>query len=224
MILPEKEIETPDELISYINEVGILPLLRVGLPGFSAQEVVSDACQYRALPGGGWEWQLWRWKGQVIREGHFAYGRLFFNKACFMSLRLYSHLCNYRRSLYPQPDGTTIEGMILDTLRDGHSMITRDLRASCGFIGKGMRGKFDTYVHRLERACRIVTEDFVYSRDRNGKEYGWGLALLTRPEDLFGHEACRPDCSPEESYDLLAAHLRRLFPATSDPILRQWLS
>ncbi|WP_419185122.1 AlkZ-related protein [Hallella multisaccharivorax] len=39
-------------------------------------------------------------------------------------------------------------------------MITRDLCRACGFNGPKMRGKFDTYVTRLQNAGHIVTEDF----------------------------------------------------------------
>lgn len=53
-------------------------------------------------------------------------------------------------------------------------MITRDLRKACGFDRPKMRGKFDSYITRLQNAGYIVTEDFVYPHDKHGKEYGWG--------------------------------------------------
>lgn len=95
----------------------------------------------------------------------------------------------------------SIEYMILETLHDGGSMITRDLRRECGFTGKGMRGKFDSYVSRLQMECRIVTEDFVFPRDRNDKPYGWGWSLLSTPEQLFGKEACHTECKPQQSLE-----------------------
>ena len=48
------------ELIDYINEIGFLPLLRIGIPGWSAEEVIDEDCQYTLLPNGGWEWPLWK--------------------------------------------------------------------------------------------------------------------------------------------------------------------
>ena len=39
------------ELLDYINEVGFLPLLNMGL-GWSAEEVVDEDCQYTKLPDG----------------------------------------------------------------------------------------------------------------------------------------------------------------------------
>ena len=46
------------ELIDYINETGFLPLLSMGINGWSAEEVVDEDCQYTRLPDGGWEWPL----------------------------------------------------------------------------------------------------------------------------------------------------------------------
>lgn len=91
-------------------------------------------------------------------------------------------------------------------------MITRDLRKACGFTGTKMRGKFDTYISRLEMGCYIVTEDFVYSKDRHGRDYGWGWSLLTTPEAFLGKDCCHPDRTPEESRRRMERHFQGLFP------------
>ena len=54
-------------------------------------------------------------------------------------------------------DDDSIEGAILCTLQSTGSLITRELRAACGFTEKGMRSKFDGYLTRLEMATYIVT-------------------------------------------------------------------
>ena len=95
-------------------------------------------------------------------------------------------------------------------------MITRELRAACGFDGVKMRSRFDSYVTRLQTACRVVTEDFVYPQDKHGNRYGWGWALLNVPERLFGHEACLCDRSPEESYRRLKKKFKKLLPGASE--------
>ena len=107
------------------------------------------------------------------------------------------------------------------TLNEHGSLITRELRALCGFTGSKMRSRFDSYVTRLQMQCRIVTEDFVYPRDRHGREYGWGWSLLTTPERLLGHEACQCDCSAQESCDLILNHLRHILPHASDAQLER---
>lgn len=149
----------------------------MGLDGWSAEEAVDEECRYVTLPDGGWEWPLWEWKGDIIRESGCAYGKFFDRKATFISREWWPDFCNWRRNVYPHPEESSIEDMILQTLQENGSMITRDLRKACGFTGTKMRGKFDTYISRLEMGCYIVTEDFVYSKDRHGRNYGWGMVV-----------------------------------------------
>ena len=96
------------------------------------------------------------------------------------------------------------------------SMITRELRAACGFNGKGMRSKFDGYLTRLEMATYIVTEDFVYPRDKHNREYGWGWSLLNTPESLYGKDSCHCSRTPEESYQRIFEHIQSILPKATD--------
>lgn len=213
----QEKLHSAAELIEYIDKVGLLPLLRM-VPGldWSAEEVVDEDCRYVVLPDGGWEWPLWEWKGEIIRESGCAYGKFFKGKAAFISKEWWPDFCNYRRSIHPYPEVGSIEEAIIETLRMNGSMITRDLRKACGFTEPKMRGKFDTFITRLQMGCYIVTEDFVYPHDKHGKQYGWGWSLLTTPEDLLGREACHPDRLPEESRQRLMAHFKGMYPDVSD--------
>lgn len=211
------------ELIEYIDKVGFLPLLNIGIAGWSAEEVVDEDCGYTVLPEGGWEWPLWQWKGDIIRDSGCAYGKFFNKKAAFISREWWPDICNYRRKCYHYPEEGSIDEAILATLEEHGSMITRELRAACGFTGKNMRSKFDSYITRLEMGSYIVTEDFIYPQDRHGHEYGWGWALLTTPEALFGQGNCMADCATEESYQRMAAQLRKIIPNIDDKTIRQLL-
>ncbi|MCR5078156.1 MAG: hypothetical protein K6A82_08995 [Prevotella sp.] len=210
------EIHSCTELIAFIQQVGFLPLLESGITGFSAEDIVDEDCRYVIYPEGGWDWPLWKWKGQIVTDGGCVYGKFFNKKAGFISKEWWADFCNYRRSKSPIPAEDSIEDAILSTISLNGSMITRDLRAACGFTGKGMRSKFDGYVTRLQMASRIVTEDFVYPHDRHGQEYGWGWSLLTTPEVLYGKAACQCDSTPEESFDRMFAHFRTLLPEATD--------
>lgn len=174
-----KKRQSCSELIEYIDKIGFLPLLRMGIIGWSAEEVMNQEFQYTPLPDGGWEWPLWKWKGTILQESGCAYGKFFDKKAAFIS---------------------------------------RELRAACGFTGPKMRGRFDTYVSRLEMGGYIVTEDFIYPHDRHGREYGWGWSLLTTPEALFKREACHPDRTPQESRERMVNHFRKIMPHTDDSL------
>lgn len=220
----EKElIHSCPELIDYINEIGFLPLLPMGITGWSADEVADEDCQYKSLPEGGWEWPIWEWKGSILQESGCAYGKFFKGKAAFVSREWWPDFCNYRRNIYPYPKEGSIEEAILDILRVEGSLITRDLRHLCGFTGPKMRSRFDAYITKLEMGGYIVTEDFVYPRDRHGREYGWGWSLLTTPESLFGKERCRTERTPQESYERILQHFKKILPDTAEKSIHSLL-
>ena len=54
--MPQELIHSCPELIEYIRQVGMLPLLSMGIAGWSAEEVTDEDCQYTQLPDGGWGW------------------------------------------------------------------------------------------------------------------------------------------------------------------------
>lgn len=211
-----RNISTFHELMATIEEMGFLPLLDGGVGGFSAEEMVEPDCRYVTYADGGWNWPLWKWKGPIITEGSIVYGKFFNGKAGFVTRPWWQHLCNWRRGKSGEPAPGSVEETILLTLQEHGSLITRELRALCGFTGGKMRSRFDTYVTRLQMQCRIVTEDFVYPKDRHGRDYGWGLSLLTNPEHLLGKELCHCDASPEQSRQLIADHLRHLLPTATE--------
>lgn len=222
-MLQRGNIHNGAELSAYVDKVGFLPLLDMGIADWSAESAVDDDCQYQKLPDGGWEWPLWEWKGAIIQESGCAYGKFFRGKAGFISRTWWPHFCNWRRQRIPAPTTGSIEEAILLTLQEHGSLITRELRAACGFNGTKMRSRFDTYLTRLEMGGRIVTEDFVYPHDKHGRQYGWGWSLLTTPERLFGRKACFPDCTPPQSYELMLDHFRTLLPHVPISALQQLL-
>ena len=217
----QEEIHSCPELMDYIREVGFLPLLDSGITGFSAEDVVDEDCRYVVYPDGGWDWPLWKWKGPIVQEGICVYGKFFAGKAGFISREWWPDFCNYRRSKHPSPAEGSIEEAILFTLQEQGSQITRELRAACGFTGRGMRSKFDSYITRLQMACRIVTEDFVYPRDKHNNEYGWGWALLTTPEQLLGYSGFQCPRTPAESLHRLLDHFHAILPAATDKQIKK---
>ena len=210
------QIHSQIELMELIQRIGFLPLLDSGIRGYSAEEMVDEDCRYAMLPDGGWDWPLWKWKGPIVTEGICVYGKFFAGKAGFISREWWPDFCNYRRSTRPYPVEGSIEEAILLTLQEHGSLITRELRAACGFNGTNMRSKFDSYITRLQMGCYIITEDFVYPQDKHGREYGWGWSLLTTPEQLLGVDACLCERSPEASYDRLFTHFRQLLPEATE--------
>ena len=217
------EIYSAAGLTEYIQEVGFLPLLNSGIVGYSAEDVVSDDCRYVTFPDGGWDWPLWKWKGPIVAEGSCVYGKFFAGKAGFISREWWRDFYNYRRSKHAVLEAGSVEDLILMTLHTHGSLITRELRAACGFSGPKMRSKFDSYVTRLQMGCYLVTEDFVYPTDRHGREYGWGWSLLTTPEMLLGREACLTSHTPDQSYCRLLSHFNKILPEATDKQIRKLL-
>ena len=211
------------ELMEYIQKVGFLPLLDSGIAGYSAEDVVDEESRYVVYSDGGWDWPLWKWKGPIVQEGICVYGKFFAGKAGFISREWWPDFCNYRRGKHPAPAEGSIEEAILLTLAEHGSMITRELRAACGFTGPNMRSKFDGYITRLQMACRIVTEDFVYPLDKHNHEYGWGWALLTTPEQLLGRDNLECPYSPEESFHRMLAHMRTILPGATDRQIKKMI-
>lgn len=207
-----KGIDSCAALEEVIAEVGFLPLLATAGGGFSAEEIVSRECGYTALPGGGWEWPLWEWKGGILRDTGCAYGKFFNGKAGFVSREWWPHFRNWRRGVWPKPDDNSVEAAIISTLHDCGPLITRELRAECGFTGPKMRGRFDAYVTRLMMGGHVVTDDFVYPTDRHGRRYGWGWARLTTPEARFGNSLPAPGVPPRQSRSMMLGHLSGILP------------
>ena len=208
-------IHNANELMNLIQGIRFLPLLYSGIGGFSAEEMVDADCRY-VVYDDGWDWPLWKWKGPIVTEGSCVYGKFFDKKAGFVSREWWPDLYNWRRHACPAPAPGSVEEAILMTLREQGSLITRELRAACGFNGPKMRSRFDGYVTRLQMACRIITQDFVYPRDKHNREYGWGWALLTTPEQLLGKEDCLCDRTPEESLERILEHLKGFLPEASE--------
>jgi len=206
-----------------IQQIGFLPFFDSGVRGYSAEEMADPDCRYVVFPDGGWDWPLWKWKGPVVTEGGCVYGKFFAGKAGFISREWWPDFFNYRRSTHQQPEEGSIEEAILLTLQEQGSMITRELRAACGFTGPKMRSRFDGYVTRLEMGCYIVTEDFIYPVDKHNREYGWGWSLLTTPEQLLGREACQCGRTPEESYERMLRHFHQLLPEASEQQIKKLL-
>lgn len=211
------------QLIAYIQKQGFLPLLESGISGFSAEDVVDEDCRYVLLPDGGWDWPLWKWKGEIVTEGGCVYGKFFNKHAGFVSMDWWPDFCNYRRHSYPEPQEGSIEEAILFTLNEHGSLITRELRSLCGFTGPKMRSRFDSYITRLQMACRIVTEDFVYPLDKHNREYGWGWSLLNTPERLYGNDVCECERTSEESFQRMKTHLERILPWAMDSQIEKLL-
>lgn len=66
---------------------------------------------------------------------------------------------------------------------------------------------------------------FLYSKDRLGNPYGWGLAQYATPEKYFGSNFVRHvyDREPSESRERLYKYFRDLLPQASEKLLEMMI-
>ena len=108
--------------------------------------------------------------------------------------------------------------------RKNRRLLSKRLK-KLGNYRKGGNVGFDTLITRLQAQGYVLISDFVYERDKNGKEYGWGIAEYSTPEKFFG-PAFRETVygrRPEESYRRLFRHLKELLPQADEAAIRKIL-
>lgn len=129
---------------------------------------------------------------------------------------------NYRRDGYDF-DARYDEGLakhtdkVLYDLLDSHAPIISKELKKLGDYRKGGNKGFDTAIIRLQEQCYVITSNFAYMTDKNGQPYGWGVAEYSTPEKFMG--AAFTDKvyqrEPEESYQLILDHLKKILPQAS---------
>ncbi len=225
------EFTCASDICKTANEWGFLPFFKGEIPEFSIEEFTPGDLWFSNTVEGPWEW-----KTECITDGALAYGKFYRGKACYVSMRFYPHLLNYRRATYTL---TEQEQHVLNVLQDHRWLLSRDLKRLSGYTPRPRAPReqnpllraaarksraplhddrveaFDTAVTRLQMAGRILISDFIYNIDRNGKRYGWSVARYCTPEDFFGADALAVNCTPEQSAQLLHDRLTSLLPQAS---------
>lgn len=208
------EVTSPEAMAELVRRAGLIPLLRNEIEGFSIYD-------YRPL----WFKDVssegpWEWKGPVIQMTGAAYGKLFGAKAGYVTCGWYADLANWRRKgltmeeAYSAGTIPRAERDIWQLLDERGEVLSRDLRAMAGL----KRQRFDSILTRLQMRGYVVITDFEYDVDKQGNAYGWGIARYATPESFLGEEfqMLWNRTSPEESRDMLQAHLREILPDVPD--------
>lgn len=218
-------VTTQEELSSLIREIGFLPFFRNHIPGFSIEEITPADLWFSDERDGPWEW-----KGPVITMAHCAYGKLFQNKAGYISEEWFPDFANYRRDGYDfearYEDGLAKhkDKLVMDVLEETGPILSKSLKQQAGFGKDGQKG-FDGVITRLQMQGYVLCTNFEYMRDKHGIPYGWGVARYGTPEQFFGERfadlAYQRD--PAESYSRMLEHLKKILPDADDTSLRKLL-
>lgn len=217
-------IRSKNDIIKAIEEFGFLPYFRNSVEGFSIEEHIKPEYWFGGIEG------AWEWKGPVIRETGCAYGKFFENKAVYVSREWFADLANYRRDGYDfdarYEDGLArrTDKFLYDLLSENAPVISKKLKR-LGDYRKGGNKGFDTSMSRLQQQCYALISDFVYMTDKHGEPYGWGVAEYSTPELFLGNDFADNvyKCEPQESYERVFEHLRKLLPHASDDQLKHLL-
>ena len=206
-------LRCPDDVVELTEALGFLPFFANGIPGFSVEEHTPRELWFTEADG------PWEWKGPIARTKRCLYGKFFGGKAGFISLEWFPDFANYRRdgfdfdSRYESGLASRKDMNVYDTVSRYGTVLSKKLKSLCGYSKGGEKG-FDGVITRLQMQTYICVADFEYMRDKYGKQYGWGVARYSTPEELFGYEAVTSAYSrePAESLERILDHLKKVLP------------
>ncbi len=226
-------IDSKEELIQAVEDLGFLPYFSNEIPGFSIEEHCSPRVYFSDEPG------VWEWKGPVIQETRAAYGKLFHKKAGFVSRKWFCDFANYRRDGYDF-DARFEDGLadynsqyLYNLIASRHSILSKDAKIIGGYVNPKEKVRdqweprkgFDTQITRLQMQCYVLTSDFEYETDRNGNFYGWGIARYATPEEFYGKRFINHvyQRTPEESLKRIVKQLKKILPGIDEEMIRKFL-
>lgn len=217
-------IKTKADLEKAVEELGFLPFFENSIKGFSIEEHVSPAAWFSSDEG------VWEWKGPVINETGCAYGKFFGKKAAFISKEWFPDFANFRRDGYDfdarfdDELASVRDKELYDLLCENAPVLSKTLKSKGNYIKGGKKG-FETIITRLQGQCYVVISDFVYMVDKSGREYGWGVAKYSTPEEFMGRAFSENvyKRTPEESYERILRHLTGILPDEKRDNIKRFL-
>ena len=218
-------IRTVEEAITYINEVGFLPLFKNRIPGFSLEE--------RTVPDYWWTGDVlrdpWEWREIIARSQKVAYGKFFDKKAGFISREWFPYFANCRRdgydfdALWDDEKASRRQKKIMDLFEgEDTELYSFEVKQKAGF-GKDGEKNFEGTITGLQMQTYLCIRDFRQRKNKSGAGYGMDVAVYSKPEYLWGYEhvtsAYREE--PLESAGRIAKHMRDIYPiAAAEQILK----
>lgn len=182
-------VQTWEDLIDLINEVGFLPLFKNEVDGFSVEENTG----YLYWWTGDEEQDPWEWQCLMARSGKVAYGKFFGKKAGFISKAWFPHFANWRRDGYDFDSRWDEElasircKRVMDQFENRPELFSFELKRLAGF-GKEGEKNFDGTVTDLQMQSYLLIRDFRRRINKKGLEYGWPISVYSTPETLWGYE------------------------------------
>ena len=195
-------IQTAEKLEEYIDQIGFLPLFHNAVPGFSVEE--------RTDPTAWWSDHStrdpWQWRVILAERGNVAYGKLFHQKAAFVSREMFPYWANFRRdgydfsSRWDDEKATIRQKRIMDLFEKEDELFSFQAKRMAGF-GKNGEKNFDGTIAELQDMTYLLIRSFRRRINRAGEPYGWPIGVYCTPEHLWGDDLCEKSYleSPQSS-------------------------
>lgn len=205
-----------DELVEYIEEVGFLPLFETAIPGFSVEEHADPSYWW----SGDKEVDPWEWRAIIARDSKIAYGKFFGKKAGFISKKWFPYFANMRRdgydfdALWDDGKASIRQKNIMDLFEDDTRLFSYEIKEKAGF-GKGGLKNFEGTMADLQMQTYLCMRDFKKKVNKRGEEYGWDVAIYSKPEEIYGYKHVTKAYkeSPEESRERIISQIKKCYNA-----------
>ena len=218
-------IDSSAKMIAVIREIGIVPLFKSSVSGWSIEELTHPDQWFSTSDTLG----PWDWKIDAIQEG-LLYGKYISRRSAFATEKMYRHLMNWRRSLpmYMVAEGgksecTTIDQrlqkhlspFVLSAIRENESLESSEIKAILNEtvpteVRKQVGGHMEKYL--LPKITREAV-DFILTflemgtwtvignitrvyRGPNCEYKGWQRNTITTPDALLDTAGHTPENSP----------------------------
>ena len=222
-------IRSWQELVSWVKEVGFLPLFANDAIGFSAEDHVSPDFWFTGDP----EQDPWVWREIIAGNHEVAYGKFFNGRAGFVSPDWLPYFANFRRNGYDfdarWEDGIASrrEKKIMDLLTDrdedgdmsfpDRKILSTQIKKMAGF-GKGGEKNYPGIVTGLQQQFYLVISGFERRKNKKGQYYGMPVSILQPPEAIWGYDLVTSAYNedPKVSWERIIEYAVRNFPGNPD--------
>lgn len=242
------KIVSPESMVATIREAGIIPFFKGPVPGFSVEEMTPPEHWFDSSE----ELGPWDWKIAAVQSGDIAYGKfLCGGKAAFATVEWYAHLRNWRLSQARfEPDAAGRK--VLELMEKQGSVGSKDIRlllglkkaAADGVVTRLANGtrlligdiqrvyRGPTLKYSGWQTCTFCTPEALFGSDvfSSGTSVLGGPGASRTAAPIFGgfspfsaEDPLDTGCTPEESFDLLLGHLRKLLPEAREKDIRKLL-
>ncbi len=208
-----------EDLKAKVLETGFLPLFQNEVPGFSVEEMTAPEGWFSDDP----LHDPWYWRTVIAREGEIAYGKFFGNRAGFISREWLPYFANYRRdgydfdALWDDEKAPRRQKLIMDLFTEDTELYSFEVKQRAGFHKDGEKN-FEGTITALQMELYLSVCDFRKRKNKQGREYGWDVAVYSMPEHIFGYphvtSAYRED--PADSFEKILRQVRKYYPEAKE--------